>query len=414
MNKLFLIFFVVCNISYAKYNFPFKNPYRATIFGSGHMMTPNVPKNIPVVNKKLETHKDIPLQFWYSDGFKYSVVDQKKHAPLIFLLAGTGASFKSIRNKLFERIFYQNGYHIIALPSVTNENFLLNASTTRMPGVIYDDTKDLYAIMQKIYQKENLDVSDIYVVGYSLGATETAMLGEIDSHNKFFKFKRIFMVNPAVDAMASAYKLDNFIKSQPKNRARKIATLIHNILEIVQTQGLTEISVDEIFKIFYHYPMKDIEMKELIGAAFRLASIDLNYIADIVNKRNVYNKPSNSRYRPIFQDFENVNFASFEDYVNKVAMPYFTQKYHMNKDEIFKKATLYYVDDYLRNAKNVMVVTNSDELILTPENMQYLKDTLGKRVRFYEYGGHCGNMFYYENVAFMLKYLKTGEINYEN
>ena len=57
-----------------------------------------------------------------------------------------------------------------------------------------------------------------------------------------------------------------------------------------------------------------------------------------------------------------------------------------------------------------MAVTNRDELILTKENINYLKDVFKGRIIVYPYGGHCGNMYYYENVKNMLNFMKGGKL----
>ena len=49
---------------------------------------------------------------------------------------------------------------------------------------------------------------------------------------------------------------------------------------------------------------------------------------------------------------------------------------------------------------------NEDDLILTPQDLAFLKDVFGIRAKIYPYGGHCGNMSYTENVADMLNFFK--------
>ena len=61
-----------------------------------------------------------------------------------------------------------------------------------------------------------------------------------------------------------------------------------------------------------------------------------------------------------------------------------------------------------------MAVTNKDELILSEEDFTYLKNTFKDRIIIYPKGGHCGNMFYKENVDIMVNYIKNGVFKYEN
>ena len=110
-----------------------------------------------------------------------------------------------------------------------------------------------------------------------------------------------------------------------------------------------------------------------------------------------------------------VNFATFEDYVNKIGFPYY--KKH-NKDysieALKREASLKVIEDYLRTSPKIAAVTNADELILNEKDFAFLKDVFKDRLVIYPKGGHCGNMFYKENVDVMLKFLNEGVLKYEN
>jgi hypothetical protein len=52
-------------------------------------------------------------------------------------------------------------------------------------------------------------------------------------------------------------------------------------------------------------------------------------------------------------------------------------------------------------------MTNSDDIILGPGDIEFLQDVLGDRATIYPYGGHCGNMEYTQNVTDMLNFFKN-------
>ena len=60
------------------------------------------------------------------------------------------------------------------------------------------------------------------------------------------------------------------------------------------------------------------------------------------------------------------------------------------------------------------MVTNEDELILTPDNLIFLKETFKGRSIIYPRGGHCGNMYYTTNVENMVRYFQKGVLTDEN
>ena len=79
-----------------------------------------------------------------------------------------------------------------------------------------------------------------------------------------------------------------------------------------------------------------------------------------------------------------------------------------------KEASLRVIEDYLRTSPKIAAVTNADELILNEKDINYLKDVFKDRLVIYPKGGHCGNMFYKENVDVMLKFINEGVLKYEN
>lgn len=407
----------------AEYKYPFQNPNVATILGSSTLMLEGVTEKVPTkeYNIKLPWAKPVPDHFWYNEGFRFSLVSQEKKAPLIFLLAGTGSSHNSIRMEYFQRIFYDAGYHVVSISSPMNSNFIINASTSRMPGLVVDDSEDIYKIMKEIKKKisSNIQIEDYYMVGYSLGATEVGILSWIDEREKEFNFKRVFMINPAVDLYKSALKLDRYMDFPENERAKKVAQMIESIIDTVVSSTLpeyTSIDIETIFKIFSQKKLSDKEMEQLIGGAFRLSSIDLNYIADVLNNRGVYVKEPVSKFTPMFENFKKVNFATFEEYIERLALPYYQDnvKKDLTLEDLLEKARLSYIEEYLKSTPKIMAVTNADELILDSEDIEFLKSTFDDRLIIYPYGGHCGNMFFAPNVKVMLDFLKKGEVEYEN
>jgi hypothetical protein len=77
------------------------------------------------------------------------------------------------------------------------------------------------------------------------------------------------------------------------------------------------------------------------------------------------------------------------------------------RDDIINKVSLYAIEDYLRNNKSVGVMTNNDDIILGPGDIEFLQNVLGDRATIYPYGGHCGNMEYSQNVTDMLNFFKN-------
>ena len=427
MKKLLskVVLFLILSLTAFSYNFPIDDPYSATIIGSASMMTEGVSENIPlkVYGIQIKDKKDIPDVFWYASKFKFSFSKQKnKKAPLIFVLAGTGSDYSTTRVKFMQRIFHDAGYHTIAISSQMSQQFMISASSNSVPGLLLEDNEDIYKAMKLAYNKikDQVEVTDFYIMGYSLGGSNAAVLSYIDEKEKVFNFKRVFMVNPPVDLYNSAVKLDKYLDDYTGGKSEGIEKLLNTTLAKIKgglTNEYANIGADTIYNIVKGDILSDSEKKAYIGLAFRLASTDLNFISDFITKSHIYTKNPEKvdKYTNMKEYFKAVNFATFEDYVNKIGFPYY-KKYNkdLTTEDLKEKASLRVIEDYLRTSPKIAAVTNADELILNEKDFAFLKDVFKNRLVIYPKGGHCGNMFYKENVDVMLKFLNEGVLKYEN
>ena len=427
MKKLLskVLLFLLLSLTAFSYNFPLDDPYSATIIGSSTMMTDGIMEEIPlkVYDIKIKDKKDIPDAFWYAEKFKFSFSKQpKKKAPLIFVLAGTGSDYSATRVKFMQRIFHTAGYHTIAISSQMSQQFMISASSNSMPGLLMEDNKDIYKAMKLAYDriKDQVEVTDFYIMGYSLGGTNAAVLSYIDETEKAFNFKRVFMVNPPVELYDSAVKLDKYLDDYTGGKTEGVEKLLNTTLARLKS-GLTSeyanIGAETIYNIVKGDFLSEAEKKAYIGLAFRLTSNDLNFLSDILTKSGVYTKPTAklTKFTNMRPYLRAVNFASFEDYVNKVGLPYYRKSSQaFNIDDLKKGASLRIIEDYLRTSPKIAAVTNADELILNENDIAFLKDVFKDRLVLYPKGGHCGNMFYKENVDVMVKFVNEGVLKYEN
>ena len=427
MKKLLskVVLFLILSLTAFSYNFPIDDPYSATIIGSASMMTEGVSENIPlkVYEIQIKDKKDIPDVFWYASKFKFSFSKQKnKKAPLIFVLAGTGSDYSTTRVKFMQRIFHDAGYHTIAISSQMSQQFMISASSNSVPGLLLEDNEDIYKAMKLAYNKikDQVEVTDFYIMGYSLGGSNAAVLSYIDEKEKAFNFKRVFMVNPPVNLYDSAVKLDKYLDDYTGGKSAGIEKLLNTTLAKIKgglTNEYANIGADTIYNIVKGDILSDSEKKAYIGLAFRLASTDLNFISDFITKSHIYTKNPKKvdKYTNMKEYFKAVNFATFEDYVNKIGFPYY-KKYNkdLTTEDLKEKASLRVIEDYLRTSPKIAAVTNADELILNEKDFAFLKDVFKDRLIIYPKGGHCGNMFYKENVDIMLKFINEGVFKYEN
>lgn len=418
MKKLILSIFILFGITAFSYNYPFKNPYVATVIGTSTMMTPNIEEKIPIDLYRvsfMET-RETPANLDYQKDYKFSVALQNKKAPLVFILSGTGSSATSLKTEYFQRIFYTAGYHVVGVSSTMNTNSVVSLSYEKMPGMLLNDGMDLYRAIKKIKSivEKRAKISDYYLMGYSLGGTHSAVLSFIDETEKDFNFKRVFMVNPAVNLYTSASILDEMfdkaIDNDITNFFVRVNALTDNLAVLMGKDP--DLKLKDPEKVLTELGITHKDMQIGIGLVFRLNAIDINFLTDAANKRGVYVDKKLDKFEDMGVYFEKINFADFTDYMNRLAVPYYQERFgtNMTVERLKKYTDLKIIESYLRNSDKIMVVTNRDELILTKENIKYLEDVFKGRIIVYPRGGHCGNMYYYENVKNMLNFMRGGNL----
>ena len=81
------------------YGYPVEGSYEATIMGTPDALRPELPKSIPT--KKLILHPrgnlNTPGVFFYDQGLRCTLAYQEERAPLVFLIAGTGAGHNAAK-----------------------------------------------------------------------------------------------------------------------------------------------------------------------------------------------------------------------------------------------------------------------------------------------------------------------------
>ena len=156
-SRLFLLFLGVFLFSNAlAYGFPIENRWKATVVGTPPGYRAELPEKIPLKKRRIEIFdREVPEALWFDQQLRYSYALQKDPAPLVFLIAGTGASYDGGKNTNMGKAFYDAGFHIVSLSSPTHMNFIVNASTTKVPGHIIHDTEDLYRVMELAYEHMN-------------------------------------------------------------------------------------------------------------------------------------------------------------------------------------------------------------------------------------------------------------------
>ncbi|SFK19620.1 hypothetical protein SAMN04488082_116110 [Desulfomicrobium apsheronum] len=428
-RALLLCFFVLATFAPASaYEYPFKNPYEATVLGTlprdefpldsirpAKLRDLNPLSELGTVRaRELLLHeRPVPEILWYDDTLQYSVALQRNVAPLLFIIAGTGSSYDSANCRFLQAVFHRAGYHVVSLSSPTYPNFVVSASTTQVPGFIPQDVADLYQSMDAIVNEIGRDrISSYNLTGYSLGGTQSAFLAELDTREKRFGFDRVMLLNPAVSLLTSATILDHLLSDNVVDRteaARVVADLVSDLSAAYRGSDEVNFGDEFLFALHGSRSISEKELKILIGVAFRVSLASMVFTSDVCTGAG-YISPrghvieKNESLSPYLDAAVGV---SFEDYVDEYLLPFlaFTDP-AMTRERAVVASSLESIAPFLRESTSIAVMTNADDPILTPDNLDFLKRTFNGRLTLYPAGGHCGNIRYRDNVAAMLDFFR--------
>ncbi|ORJ60626.1 alpha/beta hydrolase [Geothermobacter hydrogeniphilus] len=399
------------------YFFPYVSPYEATVMETPPAYQYQAPKDVPTSVFKVYPFPDrkIPDVFWYQDGLTCSLVYQKEEAPLIFIIAGTGARYNSPKMVALQRAFYQAGFHVLSITSPTYSEFVITASSNMMPGYLPADAKDLYRVMQLAWKKaqKKIRVSSFNLTGYSLGGIQSAFVSKLDEEQKVFNFKKVLLINPPLNLYSSVSRLDKMLLANVPGGIEHFGDFIDDALakfsEASRAEGFVDLSGEYIYRIYRRYPPRQDFLASLIGFAFRVDSSSMIFAADVMNGGG-YVVPKGVRLNSStsLTPYSQVLFRTgFTDYFHEYFFPYWQKRHpELSEQQLIDKLSLTAIAPYLRSARKIGLLGNEDDIILAPGEIEKMVDIFGNRAQIYPTGGHCGNMNHPDVVRYMIDFFR--------
>ena len=411
---------LAADIDAASYGYPLSNPFEATLATTPVELRPNLPADADIdqddyrVRLRPEREFELPKNFWPVTKMGYRLAKQRGEAPLIFIIAGTGAHYSSSTPEYLKKLFYGAGYHVVQLSSPTSYDFMTSASRFATPGITREDAEDLYRAMQAVRaQHPRLKVSEYHLTGYSLGGLQAAFVSELDETRRSFNFKRVLLLNPPVNLYTSTTNLDRLVQTKVDgidNSTTFYELVLGKLTRYFQNKGYVDIN-DALLYDFQNSgeQLNDEQMAMLIGAAFRFSAADIAFTSDLINRRGLIT-PINypiSEGTSLTPFFRRALQCDFDCYLTEQLIPMWRARTDGGSvAQLIDQISLYGVADYLKNSSKIAVMHNADDLILGPGDLGFLRRTLGDRLTVYPLGGHCGNLNYRVNSDAMLEFFR--------
>lgn len=407
--------------------YPITDPFAATVIGTPTAYQASLPKHVPIKMFELPSIHLVPDIFWYSNGLRFSAALQETKAPLIFNIGGTGTAFDSMTMVKLQKALYQAGFHVVNLSSPTHINFQINGSQSNLPGFLPDDAKDLHRVMSKAYEKikDDIDVSEFHVMGYSLGAAHAAFVAHLDKTLNTFNLQKVYMINPPVSLYNSVTVLDKMLNDNVEGGAKGIGKYIDNAITRLAAsyepkEGM-RFDGDFLYRAYNSWPASKRGVgpegrhgaAALIGITFRLTSGSMVFAGDLMSESH-YIIPKDhvfSRHQPLNYYAQASHGVSFSNYVDDMIIPHLKAKYPgQSREDFIQAASLQHIEDFLKSYPKVGVVTNRDEIILASGELEYMESLFGERITIYDHGGHCGNMTSQVNINHMVDFFMEASL----
>lgn len=389
---------------------------RATVFGTPPEDIAPLPARVPLdeFDVALPWARPLPAVLWFDRRLRVWFSAQDKPAPLAIVISGTGSDGNTEKLSLLRATLYGAGYHVLTLPSPTNPGFIAAASSTGVAGDLMQDSRDLYAAAAHIvaHLPKKVRITEVDVLGYSLGGAHAAVLKSIDAVEQRLKIRRAVMINPPVSLFASMGRLDELfvlsIGTDAEGIDRFYRRLYARLANFYRLSDQVRIEDTDLLAALAATLRTDTDFSAAIALTFRIALMNVFYAGDLYAKTGVVTDPLHPPRPgdPTKEVVQRLLGKSFAEYFDQVFAPYYlAHRPGSTRASLVAENRLDIIGQALRTDPDYYAQTNSDDLILDRAEFDWLRTTLGGRVVVYDHGGHLGNLGERQQIADMLDML---------
>jgi hypothetical protein len=389
---------------------------RATVFGTPPQNMAPMPSKVPLVeiNIGLPWARPVPDVFWFDRKLRVWFSPQDKPAPLAIVISGTGSDGNTAKLSVLRGALYGAGYHVLTMPSPTFPGFIVSTSSTGVAGDLMQDGHDLYAAMQQIiaHLPRKAKITEIDVLGYSLGGANAAIVKSIDAKEGKLKIHRAVMIDPPVSLFSSIGRLDKLFAISVGAGDDAIDALYRRLYaelaNLYRASDRVEIDEDFILGAAASVLKTDAEFSAAIALSFRIDLVNVFFAGDLYAGTGIVVDPKHPpKVGDSLEETQRIlRNKPFSEYFTKVFAPYYLKhRPNTTAASLIADNRLDIIGDALRNDSDYYAQANSDDLILDKQELAWLRDTLGSRIVVYDHGGHLGNVGERQQVSDMLDML---------
>jgi hypothetical protein len=184
---------------------------------------------------------------------------------------------------------------------------------------------------------------------------------------------------------------------------------LNKLAEIYKAGDFVKFDHEFLFNIYRGMPEppKDENLKATIGLSFRFSAANMIFTSDVMTKAGfVVPKGMELNNSDSLSDYQRtVMRISFAKYLDEFLLPAAqVRNPQLTRQDVIDGDGLNSIESYLRSAGKIGVLTNQDDIILAPGELDYLRQLFGDRATIYPTGGHCGNIDHRAVAAALTNY----------
>jgi len=331
------------------------------------------------------TGRDLPYDLWL----------QRDEAPLVFVLPGLGGHREASSTVGLAELAFNHGYSVVTISNAMNWEFMEYASSVALPGYAPIDANDVHVALDTIWS----DVQDRYpgrtrgrsLMGMSLGAFHTLYIAAAaeDPDNELIDFDRYVAINPPVRLGYGLEQLDDFYDvplSMPDDQRQEfVESTLYKAIDLYKKGDLQEGNL---------LPFTDQQAEFLIGFAFRITLIEVILCSQSrVDLGVLKTQWTQWRRSSVLKEISQYSYA---DYLYAFALPYFSdgEPTTASFDELMERCNAHSIEGALRKNKNIRVLTNDDDFLLSAADRDWLREVFGDHLTLHKGGGHLGELYH--------------------
>lgn len=360
------------------------------------------PKDPDFVNKREDSTVQVPGKPGdVVKELKYSLWRQKdKKSNLVYFLPGTGGHRIGGSSLAIAETIINNGQaSVVTISSAFNFEFIAGALSSDYPGFAPSDAHDIHealtAIDRQVRERYPDSFNDtIFLCGISLGGMHTLFIAASDAdpaNDHLLSFDGFLPLNSPVSLKHAVGKLDDFYNAPLAFPADVREEETYGILRKVAFLAKGKLEPDEPL------PISKLEAEFLIGLSFRLTLGDIIYQTTLAHPRGILlTKRSKWKRTRAYQEIASY---SFMEYFYAWALPYFAENRpdisftNEGAERLFDLCDLRSIEGALKDNHKVLFVSNRNDFLLRPQDIEWAERTFAENSLFFERGGHIGNLF---------------------